>query len=84
MTSRQAQRRYRAAMSLTEHVAGDILSCDHPDCPLGHLREAFVRLVHAEAEVERWAEAARVAGHSWTTIGAMLGISKQAARKRFG
>lgn len=82
--TRQAQRQYRAAASRVENAPSSVVSCDDPDCPLGHLRNAFIRQMAAEAGVEKYAREAYAAGHSWTAIGAMVGISKQAARKRFG
>src|SRR5439155_7710160 len=38
---------------------------------------------HADALVDHMVAGARAAGRSWTEIGARLGVSKQAARKRF-
>ncbi|MGH3859158.1 Clp protease N-terminal domain-containing protein [Actinokineospora sp.] len=38
----------------------------------------------ADAVIEHYVLAARGAGHSWTVIGDRLGVSKQAARQRFG
>jgi ATP-dependent Clp protease ATP-binding subunit ClpA len=38
---------------------------------------------HADALVDHFVGAARTAGRSWTEIGVRLGVSKQAARKRF-
>ena len=38
---------------------------------------------HADALVDNVVTQARAAGRSWTEIGARLGVSKQAARKRF-
>lgn len=54
--------------------------------------EAYLDLVTIAAKAERQTEellrsavaAARSAGHSWEAIGARLGISRQAAQKRFG
>ena len=34
--------------------------------------------------LHRWTEASRRAGFSWADIGALIGISKQAAQQRFG
>ena len=34
--------------------------------------------------LHRWIEASRRAGFSWADIGALIGISKQAAQQRFG
>ena len=51
---------------------------------LRELRETF--LVRAEAE-QRLTEAvrrARADGHSWASIGAMVGTSGEAARQRYG
>ena len=38
----------------------------------------------ADTELRAAIAAAREAGDSWTVIGAALGVSKQAARQRFG
>jgi ATP-dependent Clp protease ATP-binding subunit ClpA len=38
---------------------------------------------HADALIDHAVSQARAAGRSWTEIGARLGVSKQAARKRF-
>lgn len=38
----------------------------------------------AEAELRNAVEAAREAGDSWTAIGMALGVTRQAAQKRFG
>src|SRR5690606_22681013 len=54
--------------------------------------EAYLDLVSIAARAERQTEellrssvaAARSAGQSWEAIGARLGISRQAAQKRFG
>jgi hypothetical protein len=46
--------------------------------------EAQARLRDAEAELAAAARRARNHGHSWTAIGARLGITRQAAQQRFG
>ena len=46
---------------------------------------AASRRVHdAEAELHAAVARARQAGDSWTVIGAALGVTRQAAQKRFG
>ena len=58
----------------------------------GTERDEYVELItaaHLVADegrlcLHRWVDAGRRAGLSWTEIGAMLGISKQAAQQRFG
>lgn len=63
-----------------------VRSTTHPARDTVHFR----RIVAAQAELER-AQAGlreavaqtRVAGYSWAVVGAALGISRQAAHKRF-
>jgi len=38
----------------------------------------------ADAQLHRAVRAARAANYSWAAIGAVLGVSKQAAQQRFG
>src|SRR5215216_6061953 len=47
------------------------------------IRIAAELVDHADALVDYYVVQARSAGRSWTEIGARLGVSKQAARKRF-
>src|ERR1700742_4295658 len=60
----------------------------HPDGgPLGHLSDA-VQVAeqltdHADHLVGHFVDQARRAGASWTDIGRSMGVSKQAAQKRF-
>lgn len=42
------------------------------------------RLAEAEREFHDAVAAAKDAGDSWTVIGAALGVSRQAAQRRFG
>jgi len=42
------------------------------------------RLAEAERELHDAVAAAKDAGDSWTVIGAALGVSRQAAQRRFG
>jgi dihydroxyacetone kinase len=41
-------------------------------------------VAHADRELHDAVQAAREAGDSWLTIGMALGVTKQAAQKRFG
>jgi hypothetical protein len=52
--------------------------------PLGALRDAVCGRACAEAALVDAVAAARAAGYSWTTIGALLGTSGEAARQRYG
>jgi hypothetical protein len=45
---------------------------------------AHVVFDEARLSLHRWVDAARRAGLSWAEIGALIGISKQAAQQRFG
>lgn len=45
---------------------------------------AHVVADEARLALHRWIDASRRAGLSWTEIGALIGISKQAAQQRFG
>jgi hypothetical protein len=52
-----------------------------------HLREIIAAVEQtrvADAELRRAVHAAREAGDSWTVIGMALGVTRQAAQKRFG
>ena len=51
---------------------------------LRELRHAFLARAEAEQRVTAAVEKARADGHSWTSIGAMIGTSGEAARQRFG
>jgi ClpX C4-type zinc finger/Clp amino terminal domain, pathogenicity island component len=68
---------------LTAHVATQA----HGDDSLDRLDAAITIAAHldhqADALVDHFVAAARAAGRSWTDIGARLGVTKQAARKRF-
>lgn len=52
--------------------------------PLRRLMAANAAVGHARTLLAAEVEAARSAGLSWGAIGAALGVSKQAARQRFG
>jgi ATP-dependent Clp protease ATP-binding subunit ClpA len=68
---------------LSTHVTARAASDDSLDRLDAALAVAAQLDVQADAVVDRFVAAARTAGRSWTEIGARLGISKQAARKRF-
>jgi len=48
------------------------------------VREAFEDLALAQKRLSERVAVARAGGHSWATIGAMLGTSGEAARQRYG
>ncbi|HJQ92018.1 MAG TPA: hypothetical protein VJ950_09950 [Acidimicrobiia bacterium] len=51
---------------------------------LRELRQAFLARAEAERRVTDAVQEARADGHSWASIGAMLGTSGEAARQRYG
>ncbi len=51
---------------------------------LRQVRKAFLARAGAEQRVTEAVAKARVAGHSWASIGAMVGTSGEAARQRYG
>lgn len=51
---------------------------------LRELRHAFLARAEAEQRVTNAVEKARGDGHSWASIGAMVGTSGEAARQRYG
>ena len=51
---------------------------------LGTVREAFLARADAERVLLDAVVRARHEGHSWASIGAMLGTSGEAARQRYG
>ena len=51
---------------------------------LRRIGEALGRVADAETELEVAVADARRHGRTWTDIGLVLGVSKQAARQRFG
>jgi hypothetical protein len=52
--------------------------------PLRDIATAFARLASSERELADAVSVARAEGHSWASIGAMLGTSGEAARQRYG
>ena len=51
---------------------------------LRELRHAFLARAEAEQRVTDSVRRARADGHSWASIGAMVGTSGEAARQRYG
>ena len=50
---------------------------------LRELRQAFLARAEAEQRVTAAVRRARAEGHSWSSIGAMVGTSGEAARQRY-
>jgi len=78
---------------LRQRVAGLALAWQEESRPFaGAARDEYPPMIEAahvvadEARLalHRWIDAGRRAGLSWTEIGALIGISKQAAQQRFG
>ncbi|MCC3768146.1 hypothetical protein [Streptomyces sp. UNOC14_S4] len=80
------------AAAIREGIAGAVLSA--PDGlaeslehdPAGYLRLVAATRIGAEETSRLLREAvqgARAAGHSWDTVGGVLGVSRQAAQQRF-
>ena len=70
------------AQRFEDHVPGGstLRSAD----TLRQVREAFLGRARAESDLLEAVDAARSDGQSWSTIGAMLGTSGEAARQRYG
>jgi hypothetical protein len=51
---------------------------------LRKVRKAFLARAEVERRVNEAVEKARSEGHSWASIGAMLGTSGEAARQKYG
>lgn len=51
---------------------------------LGRVRNAFLARAEAEQRLGEAVRKARADGHSWASIGAMVGTSGEAARQRYG
>lgn len=51
--------------------------------PLRDVREAFEDLAHAERRLADRIIVARAAGHSWASVGMMVGTSGEAVRQRY-
>src|SRR5579859_7277388 len=70
-----------------EQLVGQVDQIAASDDPLDRVDAAVIVAArmsgHVDAVVDHVVAQARAAGRSWTEIGARLGVSKQAARKRF-
>jgi hypothetical protein len=51
---------------------------------LRHIAELAQQREDVDAELAKTVRAARAAHRSWSEIGAMLGVSKQAAQRKYG
>lgn len=51
---------------------------------LRHIAELAQQRADVDAELTQTVHAARAARRSWSEIGAMLGVSKQAAQRKYG
>jgi len=56
----------------------------HDAAALRDVRRAFLDRAETERQLAEAVAAARVEGHSWASIGAMVGTSGEAARQRYG
>jgi hypothetical protein len=70
-----------------EAWADQVSVSDFREADTGGLRaiaEFVDRRDHVEEEITAAVRAARQANRSWSEIGAMLGVSKQAAQRKYG
>jgi hypothetical protein len=70
------------AARFESHEPGDDAGVDAS--ALRAVRVAFKQRADAERHLADTVEAARADGHSWASIGAMVGTSGEAARQRYG
>lgn len=81
----RSHRRRGALARWVESDEFDPSATDFQDAtPLRRIVAADEALAEARAHLDNEVRAPPSAGLSWTTIGAVLGISRQAARQRFG
>lgn len=79
-TSRE--RRAAALEAWADRVEADEL-IEVDTATLRHVAELAEKVEEADAELTAAVREARRANRSWSEIGAMLGVSKQAAQRRF-
>lgn len=72
-----------AADALARSVLGGITD-PTPEDHLVLVRRAAAAEQHAKALLQETINSARAAGHSWATIGQVLGLTRQAVQQRFG
>ena len=69
-------------------VAGRYLGYAQESCEsgsaVGELSGLHGAMLHVEGLIRAAVRAARQDGESWEAVGAMLGVSKQAAQQRYG
>src|SRR3954469_4901423 len=74
-------------MDTVDQLAEDVVARVQGDDPLRRLSAAVLTAEdvrdRADELLDRFVAAARAAGRSWTEIGAVLGVTKQAAQQRF-
>ena len=80
-TSRE--RRAAALEAWADRIEADEL-IEADTTTLRHIAELADKVEEADAELTEAVRQARRASRSWSEIGAMLGVSKQAAQRRFG
>lgn len=56
----------------------------HDAAALRNVRRAFFARAETERQLAEAVTGARAEGHSWASIGAMVGTSGEAARQRYG
>lgn len=71
------------ADQLEHHFAEHDPDQVHDGSPLRAIRDAVTQRAASERRITEAVTAARDAGVAWTAIGAMLGTSGEAARKRY-
>jgi hypothetical protein len=74
-------------MDTVDQLTEDVVARAQSDDPLQRLSAAVLTAEdvrdRADELLDRFVTAARAAGRSWTEIGAVLGVTKQAAQQRF-
>src|SRR3954470_7759655 len=74
-------------MDTVDQLAQDVVARAASDEPLHRLSAAVLTAEdvrdRADELLDRFVAAARTAGRSWTEIGAVLGVTKQAAQQRY-
>lgn len=81
MTDHACEKSRALCFDLAEFAAGTGATFQQPLWVLAGLRES-VR--YMESATRAWVAQAREAGLSWSDIGDALGVSKQAAAKKYG
>lgn len=84
-TEEQELRQRVADLVLDWHTDGDATNLDGADEDdfRGMIQAAHVVADESRHSLNRWVDAGRRAGLSWSVIGDQLGISRQAAQQRF-